>query len=194
MNPWFGNAVFLTGILVLMIIRGPHGRRSGKVKIVESRKGRLELALLAMMWIATMILPLIAIATPLLSFAEYRLEPAAFSGGVLCLAAGLWLFYRSHADLGVNWSISLELREDHRVVTSGVYRRVRHPMYTAIFLQAIAQALLLSNWVAGPACLLAFLVMFSLRLRPEEDMMMERFGDDYGLYIRRTKRLIPGVW
>jgi len=193
-SPWFGKAAFVIGIIAMMIIRGPHGRRSGKVSIVESRKGPLEITLLALMWIATLILPLISIATPLLSFAEYPLYPAAFFVGIACLAVGLWLFYRSHADLGINWSISLELRENHRLVTCGVYRRIRHPMYTAIFVQAIAQALLLPNWLAGPACLIAFLVMFSLRLRPEESMMMEKFGGDYVSYIGRTKRLIPSVW
>jgi protein-S-isoprenylcysteine O-methyltransferase Ste14 len=101
---------------------------------------------------------------------------------------------RSHADLGINWSISLELRENHRLVTCGVYRRIQHPMYTAIFLQAIAQALLLPNWLAGPACLIAFLFMLPLRIRPEESMMLEKFGGDYVSYIGRTKRLIPSVW
>src|SRR5215469_8800217 len=102
----------MIGIITMMIIRAPHGTRSGKVRIVESRRGRLEITLLALMWIATLILPLVSIATPLLSFAEYPLYPAAFSFGIICFAVGLWLFYRSHADLGIDWSITLELREN----------------------------------------------------------------------------------
>jgi protein-S-isoprenylcysteine O-methyltransferase Ste14 len=113
---------------------------------------------------------------------------------MVCLVPGLWLFYRAHADLGTNWSVSLELREKHKLVTQGVYRRIRHPMYTAILLQATAQALLLPNWVAGPACLLAFLLMLALRLGPEERMMLDAFAGDYATYIGRTKRLIPNVW
>jgi protein-S-isoprenylcysteine O-methyltransferase Ste14 len=50
----------------------------------------------------------------------------------MCLVIGLWLFYRSHADLGTNWSITLEIREQHRLITQGVYRRIRHPMYSAL--------------------------------------------------------------
>ena len=107
---------------------------------------------------------------------------------------GLWLFYRAHADLGDNWSISLEIRAQHKLVNHGVYERVRHPMYTSIFLQAIAQAFLLPNWVAGPSCLLAFILMFAVRVGAEERMMMKQFGDDYALYMERTKRLAPGVW
>lgn len=146
------------------------------------------------MWITTTILPLISIVTPLLSFADYPLHRIPFFLGTACLLSGLWLFRRSHVDLGDNWSISLEIRTRHRLVDHGVYARVRHPMYTSIFLQAIAQALLLPNWVAGPSCLLAFILMFALRVSTEERMMLQRFGEDYALYMARSKRLVPGIW
>jgi len=67
-------------------------------------------------------------------------------------------------------------------------------MYTANFLQAIAQVLLLSNWIAGPSCFVAFFLLFTLRLGGEEQMMSEKFGEDYALYKSRTKRLIPFLW
>ncbi len=194
MNAWFGNVLVLAGIVAIIVIRAPHGRRSAKTKIADSRKGRLEIGLLTLMWVTMIVLPVVSIASPLLSFADYPLHPISFSIGVASLLAGLYLLYRSHADLGRNWSVSLEIREGHTLVTSGIYGRIRHPMYTAIFLQAIAQALLLPNWVAGPSCLLAFLTMFMLRVNLEERMMLEKFGDAYVLYMKRTKRLIPCVW
>jgi len=193
-NPWFGEAAFLFQLVGIMIIRAPHGRRAGTLQVVQTRKGPLEVTLLALMWIATTILPLVSIFTPLLSFADHALHPAAFGGGLICMAGGLWLLHRSHADLGANWSISLEIREHHQLVCNGVYARVRHPMYTALFLQALAQGLVLPNWLAGPAYFLGFLLMFSLRVTGEERMMLERFGDVYRDYCARTYRLIPGVW
>jgi protein-S-isoprenylcysteine O-methyltransferase Ste14 len=102
---------------------------------------------------------------------------------------GLWLFHRSHVDLGTNWSISLELRENHQLVAHGVYRRVRHPMYTALFLY-----LVLPNWLAGPAYLVTFGLLFALRIRAEERMMRDEFGVAHEGYVARTKRLIPSVW
>jgi protein-S-isoprenylcysteine O-methyltransferase Ste14 len=194
MNQWFGKAAFIVSLISMMLIRAPHGIRSGQVKIEESRKGRLEVALLALMWITTLILPVISIATPLLSSADYGLRVLPFLLGSACAAMGLWLFYRSHADLGLNWSISLAIRQKHQLVTGGVYERIRHPMYTSIFLLALAQAFLLSNWIAGPLYLLAFLLMFPLRLGPEERMMLDTFGDEYSAYVKRTKRLIPSIW
>jgi len=97
-------------------------------------------------------------------------------------------------DLGTNWSISLALREHHTLVTSGVYRSIRHPMYTAIFLTSVGQLLVTSNWLAGPFQLCVFTLMFFLRLGPEERMMREKFGSQYEAYMRASKRLIPGIW
>jgi protein-S-isoprenylcysteine O-methyltransferase Ste14 len=112
----------------------------------------------------------------------------------MVFSLGLWLFYRSHKDLSTNWSISLDIREDHRLITSGVYRSIRHPMYAAIFLLAIGQALFVPNWIGGPFNLCAFILMFSLRVGREERMMRKRFGSEYDKYTKVSKRLIPGIW
>jgi protein-S-isoprenylcysteine O-methyltransferase Ste14 len=193
MNPWFAKATILVSSIVMVIIRAPHGQRSRGIKVVKSRRGALEIALLALAWLG-FFLPLIWMATPVLAFADYSLRPAPFIAGIVCLALGLWLFYRSHADLGTNWSITLEVRESHQLVTQGIYRRVRHPMYSALLLYSSGQALALPNWVAGPSYLVAFGLLFALRVGPEERMMLEEFGKDYDAYMARTKRLIPGLW
>jgi protein-S-isoprenylcysteine O-methyltransferase Ste14 len=153
----------------------------------------LETGLLVLAWVGFFV-PLIWVASPAFSFAEYALGTGPLVAGVMCLVIGLWLFYRSHADLGTNWSITLEVREQHRLITQGVYRRIRHPMYLALALYSIGQALVIPNWVAGPSNLIAFAILCALRVRAEERMMVEEFGDEYAAYSARTKRLIPGVW
>jgi protein-S-isoprenylcysteine O-methyltransferase Ste14 len=193
MNPWFAKAAVLLGSIALIAIRAPHGARSRKAKVLRSRKDRREVFLLAGAWIA-FFLPLMWVATPWLEFADYPLLPAPFAAGVLALALGLWLFYRSHADLGRNWSITLEVRERHVLITRGIYSRIRHPMYLALFLYSAGMALVLPNWVAGPAYLVSFGLLFVLRIDREERMMLEEFGPDYQAYMARTKRLVPGVW
>ncbi len=193
MNPWFAKAIILLASIVMVAIRAPHGQRSRGIPVVRSRKGGLEIVLLTIMWIA-FFLPLIWVATPVLASADYSLRPIPFTAGTLCLALGLWLFHRSHADLGNNWSITLEVREQHRLVTQGVYRRVRHPMYLALLLYSVGQALVLPNYVAGPSYGAAMALLFALRVGPEEQMMVEEFGKEYEEYMARTRRLIPGVW
>jgi protein-S-isoprenylcysteine O-methyltransferase Ste14 len=193
MNPWYAKALVLLASVVMVVIRAPHGQRSRGVKVAKSRKGPREKFLLTLAWIGFFV-PLFWVATPVFAFADYPLRPVPFVAGVLCLALGLWIFRRSHADLGTNWSITLEVREEHRLVTHGVYRRIRHPMYLALLLYAVGQTLAVPNWMAGPSYLVAFGLLFALRVGPEERMMRDEFGAEYDAYVARTRRLLPGVW
>ncbi len=193
MNPWTAKATILIASAVMIAIRAPHGHRSRGVKVVTSRKGTMETVLLTLAWLGFFV-PLIWIASPAFSFAEYPLRASPLIAGIACLAVGLWFFHRSHADLGSNWSVTLEVREQHRLITDGVYCKVRHPMYMALLLYSIGQALVIPNWVAGPLYLIAFGILFAFRVRAEEKMMLDQFGDQYAEYTARTKRLVPGVW
>src|SRR4029450_8310393 len=106
MNPWIAKALVLTGTVVMIAIRAPHGRRSRIVKVATSYKTPLETGLLVLAWVGFFV-PLIWVASPAFSFAEYALGTGPLVVGVMCLVIGLWLFYRSHADLGTNWSMTL---------------------------------------------------------------------------------------
>jgi protein-S-isoprenylcysteine O-methyltransferase Ste14 len=103
----------------------------------------------------------------------------------------LWLFWRSHADLGLNWSVSLEIRAEHELVQHGVYRRIRHPMYAAIWLFSAAQGMLLENWLAGWSALVPFAPMYFVRTPREERMLCEFLGQPYRDYMQQTGRLWP---
>jgi protein-S-isoprenylcysteine O-methyltransferase Ste14 len=111
--------------------------------------------------------------------------------GAFALAASLWLFWRSHADLGTNWSVTLEIRKGHELVRHGIYRSIRHPMYASIWLFGLAQGLLLQNWLAGWCAVVTFAPMYFLRTPREEQMMCEFFGPEYREYMERTGRLFP---
>jgi protein-S-isoprenylcysteine O-methyltransferase Ste14 len=193
MHPWFAKAVILLATVVMVLIRAPHGQRSRTIKVAKTYKGPLEIVLLILAWLGFFV-PLLWVATPVFAFADYPLRPVPFGAGVLCLTLGLWVFHRSHADLGTNWSITLEVREKHQLVTDGIYGHVRHPMYLSLLLYSLGQALAVPNWVAGPCYLIAFMLLFGLRVGPEERMMREAFGKDYDAYMAHTRRLVPGLW
>jgi protein-S-isoprenylcysteine O-methyltransferase Ste14 len=192
-NVWVAKVIILLASIVMVAIRAPYGRRRRGIAAVRSNKGTLEIVLLTFAWVG-FFLPLIWIATPVLAFANYALHPVPLLAGTVCLALGLWLFHLSHADLGANWSITLEVLEKHKLVTRGVYRWVRHPMYAALLLYSVGQALVLPNYVAGLSSGVAMALLVGLRIRPEEWMMLEEFGKDYQEYMAVTKRLVPGVW
>ena len=193
MNPWIAKSVILAASVVMVAVRAPHGQRSRGVKVVKNRKGKQEVFLLTLAWLGFFV-PLIWVVSPAFSFAEYPLRLGPLIVGVVCLVVGLWLFHRSHADLGTNWSVTLQVREQHRLITHGIYRHIRHPMYLALFLYSLGQLLVLPNWIAGPSYLLTFGILFAFRVRNEERMMLEEFGDQYAAYMARTKRLVPGIW
>jgi protein-S-isoprenylcysteine O-methyltransferase Ste14 len=191
---WIAKATLILGIVAVVAIRAPFGRRSSQIKVIESKRGKLEIVLLSGMWLGSVIVPILWVATPLFSFADYPLNAAQYAAGVVLFSLGLWLFYRSHTDLSTNWSVSLDIRENHELITSGVYRHLRHPMYSAILLQAVGQLLLAPNWIVGSVYLCAFVLMFSLRVGPEEQMLLQQFGGRYETYMRNSHRLIPFIW
>ena len=131
MNPWIAKSVILAASVVMVAVRAPHGRRSRGVKVVKNRKGTQEVILLTLAWLGFLV-PLVWVVSPVFSFADYPLRVGPLIVGVVCLVVGLWLFHRSHADLGTNWSVTLEVREQHRLITNGIYRHTRHPMLSLI--------------------------------------------------------------
>jgi protein-S-isoprenylcysteine O-methyltransferase Ste14 len=190
-QPW--SFVFFVGLLAYLCIRGVYAQRTKREEKVHRQVDGLERVLLILVFFGSMLLPLLYWLTPILSFADYRLPDFAPWCGTAALLVGLWLFWRSHADLGQNWSVSLEVRKSHQLVTHGVYRRIRHPMYSSIFLWGIAQGLLLANWFAGWATFVSFALMYLLRTPREERMMCEFFGQEYRDYMARTGRLFPRI-
>ncbi len=111
---------------------------------------------------------------------------AGFAIGLASLAFWTW----TQAALGSAWSAQLQLREEHRLVTSGPYAHIRHPLYTAMVIWAAALALVSANWVfAGLAVLV--IVGFQVRVPREEQMLIDRFGDEYREYMKKTGRFLP---
>lgn len=176
------------------ILRYPHERRARKTAVSRSRRDIREIVLLSISLTGLGILPGAYVATGFDGFADYTFSPVQGWIGMAIFAFALYLFYLTHRDLGRNWSVSLEVRDQHRLITGGIYRHVRHPMYTAFFLWAVAQAFLLPNWIAGPAGLVGFGTLFLFRVFREEQMMLETFGEEYRVYSSRTKRIVPWIF
>lgn len=106
------------------------------------------------------------------------------------LSAALWLFWYSHYTIGRYWSIRVELKTEHRLVTEGPYRHIRHPLYTALFLGYLGTVLALQSWtlVAGFP---VFIVSYLLFAKEEEQVMERGFGEAYRVYRRQTGMFLP---
>lgn len=187
----FQLVVYLAGIVAEIVIRVPFQQQRRKNKIVVNRTDAQETLLLVLLFLGSYFIPLFYIFTPWLHFADYSLGKWAHWLGSIILAGAVLIFWRAHVDLGQNWSPTLQLRESHGLVTEGIYRFIRHPMYASQWLWVIAQALLLQNWIAGLSGIVCFLPFYVLRVPAEEQMMIEHFGEAYRTYMHRTGRLWP---
>ncbi|MEJ2434763.1 MAG: protein-S-isoprenylcysteine O-methyltransferase [Pseudolabrys sp.] len=185
--------VWFAGLVAWTIIRYPFERRAKKVGVETSLFDRREASLLVLSLIGLFFIPATYALTGFPAALDRPFVPWIAWLGIVPEVAALWLFRRTHTDLGRQWSISLELRKEHALVTRGVYHHIRHPMYTSFFLLGAAQALLLANWLAGLAGIAGAAVLYGFRVAREERMMLERFGDDYRTYMARTKRIVPWV-
>ncbi|MEM9141540.1 MAG: protein-S-isoprenylcysteine O-methyltransferase [Bacteroidota bacterium] len=185
--------VFIVFMVVMGIIRRPFEKAVKDNSIDVQKKDTEEKILLGLTFLGMSIIPLVYILSPWLNFANYQLPLYLQLMGVVVMVLAAVFFYRSHKDLGKNWSVSLEIREEHTLITSGIYKSIRHPMYTAIWLWVIGQALLLPNYIAGLSGIVGFGLLYLIRVGKEEKMMEAQFGDQYLHYKKQTKRLIPGI-
>ena len=194
MTPTIAAIIWALGLVGWTIIRQPHQRRARKLKTVTDSRSTADRLALGFASFCMSVVPLVHVLTGFPALADYTFRPWMGWVGLVVQIVFLGLFFASHRQLGKNWSISLEIRDSHELVTDGLYRFVRHPMYSSFWLWAIAQALLIPNWVAGLAGLLGVAILYFARVGAEEAMMRETFGTAYDDYARKTGRVIPRIF
>lgn len=194
MTPTIAKTIFILMTVAWYAVRLPHELRARKTPVARSARDRRELTLLLIGFVGLGILPWVYVFTGFPRAADYPFSPAQVWLGVVAAVAAIAVFYFTHRDLGRNWSVSLDVRRDHKLITGGVYRLVRHPMYSAFWLWALAQALLLPNYAAGLSGLVTFGLLYFMRVGREEQLMLDTFGEEYRGYMARTKKLIPWVY
>ena len=106
--------------------------------------------------------------------------------GILCVLGIYWLF----SSIGNNISPTSATRKEHKLVTSGPYRWVRHPLYTVGASLFISFGMMADNWFIAVLGVLAFIGM-AIRTPKEEANLIEKFGDEYREYMKTTGRFLP---
>lgn len=191
----FFKYLFIAGLLAQEVIRFPHRMKNKQdtrqKRFVEDRSAGVELAMSLLAWTGITVLPLFFAFTTWLGFADYALPAWCGWLGAGLLAVSTWLLWRAHHDLGKSWSPTLQVQHEQRLVTEGIYHTLRHPIYASMWLYALAQVLMLGNWVAGPAGLVAVLLVQLVRIPREEQMMIEHFGEEYRRYMETTGGVFP---
>src|SRR5438552_14224240 len=117
----------------------------------------------------------------------------AFAGVVL-FVAGLLLRWWAIIALGRFFTVDVTIEKDHELVERGPFRVVRHPSYTGVLLAFVGVALSLRNWGAMLVILVPIFVALRHRMNVEEEALTRALGSRYVDYMKRTKRLVPGIY
>ena len=118
-------------------------------------------------------------------------NPTFGIGGAALCVVGVTTAVWARACLGANWSPRPSLKAGHVLITSGPYHVIRHPIYTGMLLATLGTAI--DAGIIGLVIFVGAAVALIRRIPIEEKLMMELFQEQYSLYKRRTKALIPFV-
>jgi protein-S-isoprenylcysteine O-methyltransferase Ste14 len=200
---FFFRILFLILWALLGVVRIYYGRKTKTHDSLVGVKEKLNTSLkdlgrgfLILTAIVTLIgavgLTLYLLAPPWWTWTRLPLGEWAQWLGILVAIPPLFFLIWVHRHLDRQWSIALELQENHKLITSGPYKKIRHPMYLGIFIYTIGMILVSSDLLV--LIFFAFSISVNYRRIPEEEeMMIERFGDEYREYMKRSGRLLPRI-
>ena len=125
-----------------------------------------------------------------------RLSPPLVvqSFGLVLLLSGIVLRFSAINTLGRFFTSVVTVREDHRIVSSGPYKFVRHPGYAGALLAHAGLGLAFGSWVSTSMSVLPFIIAAAYRIKVEEKALLKSMGEDYATYSSTTSRLIPKVF
>ena len=183
--------VFIVILVVISIIRIYFGKHRLTSKYIRSIHPILERINSYLVSFGMIIFPLLNIF--LSTFDKFKFYVPyyfkIFSGIMLFLAT--IIFYLSHKELADNWSPFVEVKERQKLIKTGIYRYIRHPMYLSMWLFAFFQGFLLSNIFIEIFGILAWSNLYFIRINNEEKIMIDIFGNEYKEYIENTGRIFP---
>ena len=131
--------------------------------------------------------------TPLFSMSK-PLEVGLAIVTVGLAVTSIWLVMVAVRTLGKEWSVTARLVEGHKLITSGPYRRVRNPIYTAMFGMLLATGLAISHWLALPVAVVVFAIGTHLRIQSEEKLLREAFGPEFESYAHNVPAVLPNLF
>jgi len=183
--------VFIVILVVISIIRIYFGKHRLTTKYIRSIHPILERINSYLVSFGMIIFPLLNIF--LSTFDKFKFYVPyyfkIFSGIMLFLAT--IIFCLSHKELADNWSPFVEVKERQKLIKTGIYRYIRHPMYLSMWLFAFFQGFLLSNIFIEIFGILAWSNLYFIRINNEEKIMIDIFGNEYKEYIENTGRIFP---
>jgi protein-S-isoprenylcysteine O-methyltransferase Ste14 len=178
-------------IIAFFVIRAPSVTKASKTEKREEKKPTRERVMVFFNFVGMMGIPFVYILTTWLDVFAFQVPEVFRLLGIAFNVFGLIFLVWIHRALGEHWSMMLKLGEEHKLVTTGPYARIRHPMYTFFYILVISTALISANLFVGIFGIAAWTLLYIVRIGDEEAMLLEKFGEEYQKYMKRTGRLLP---
>jgi len=114
--------------------------------------------------------------------------------GLILFVLGIVIRWVAIIQLGRFFTVNVAIAKDHELITTGLYRYLRHPSYSGTFLIFLGFGLCLLNWISLAILFIPITCAFLWRMRIEESALKEAFGERYQEYARSTARVVPLVY
>jgi len=121
-------------------------------------------------------------------------EPLVIYVGFALFVLSCIVRWWGFASIGRYFNARVSVYKEHKLITSGAYGRIRHPLYLGSLLSFIAIPLVFNSWGAMLIVALTTIPALIYRVVIEEEFLLQHFGNEYKEYMKKTKRLIPGIW
>lgn len=189
------KAVYLFGFILASFVRFIFTRHLKEERIIQKRvTDKSDIFFLAVTSVSLLVMPFIYLFSDLFVSYNYNLPEIYGKIGGIIFSFAIFILYASHADLKKGFSPFVEVTTNHKLVTNGIYAKIRHPMYLAHLLWGISNLFLIQNYIAGPALLISFLLFYHNRVQKEEALLLSVFGKEYEDYRAKTGRLMPPIF
>jgi len=123
-------------------------------------------------------------------FSSVGIEIIGIGFGIMGMVIRCVAFYT----LGQFFTRTLQKTENHTLITNGIYNYIRHPGYLSDILIFLGVATVLSNWIPVLFVILTYPVVYAYRIKTEEKMLIGIFKEEYSLYQKRTRKIIPFIF
>ncbi|MBN2520670.1 MAG: isoprenylcysteine carboxylmethyltransferase family protein [Bacteroidales bacterium] len=184
--------IYFVLFLLFFIVREYYTARYKKGEYIKRKIKILDITLLTLNGIG-MIIPLVYVFSGIFDFANYTRPPCLNYLGIFFLVLAIICLWLSHRDLGSNWTPTLGVKSNHKLIKTGIYKYSRHPMYAAHILWAFGQIIILPNWIAGFSFIGFAILLPAIRIKDEETMMIEQFGEEYKHYMKTSGKVFPKI-
>ncbi|MCG2460501.1 isoprenylcysteine carboxylmethyltransferase family protein [Flavobacteriaceae bacterium F89] len=121
-------------------------------------------------------------------------QPTLIISGTILIVLGMLLRFYSISSLGKFFTVDVTIREDHTLKTDGIYGWVRHPSYLGSLIFFAGFGISINNWISFLTIIIPVTLVFLYRIKIEEKVLIEQFGQDYKVYMDNSYHLIPWIY